>query len=208
MNRIVLPSFGFPRNSVSIGHRRPPQTVGLPTVIQKGLRYDLGVADTAPADDPMPHILLHCGQQTRLLPVASNSAWVDYYRCDTCGTVLACEKNSSTVIHVSALLCSLCAGEGWICEEHPSKSWPHNDCQSLGAPCPMCQHLNDPPTLPADLRLLARPTTSHISCTCQGKRRVCEGHPLKPFPHDDCAGPGMPCPVCNTQEPPAVSHGK
>ena len=155
----------------------------------------------------MAHILLHCGQQTRLLPFASNSAWVDYYRCDTCGTVLACEKNSSTVIHVAALLCSLCAGEGWICEQHPSKSWPHNDCQSAGAPCPICQHLNDPPTLPADWRRLTRPTTSDMSCTCQGERWVCEGHPLKPFPHDGCAGPGLPCPVCNTEEPPARPPG-
>ena len=32
-------------------------------------------------------------------------------------------------------------------------------------------------------------TTSHA---CEDGW-VCEKHPAKPFPHDDCAGPGMPC---------------
>jgi hypothetical protein len=153
---------------------------------------------------------LHCGQQTRFLPFVSSNAWVNYYRCDTCGAVVACEKNSTTVIHVGALLCSLCAGEGWICEQHPSKSWPHGDCQSAGAPCPMCQHLNDPLTPPADWRILTRPTSTGIPCSlCVGERWICEQHPQKPWPHDDrsCAGPGLPCWVCNADEPPARPPG-
>ena len=35
---------------------------------------------------------------------------------------------------------------------------------------------------------------------CEDELWVSEGHPLKPFPHDDCAGPGMPCPLCNPEE--------
>ena len=42
---------------------------------------------------------------------------------------------------------------------------------------------------------------------CQGERWVCEQHPERPWPHlvqtleqgphEDCAGPGDPCPACN-----------
>jgi hypothetical protein len=31
--------------------------------------------------------------------------------------------------------------------------------------------------------------------TCQGSGWVCEAHPEHPWPHDDCAGPGEPCPT-------------
>ena len=36
---------------------------------------------------------------------------------------------------------------------------------------------------------------------CQGARWICEAHPSRPWPHDDCAGPGDPCPICNVAEP-------
>jgi hypothetical protein len=91
-----------------------------------------------------------CDRQTRLLPFVSSNASVDYFHCDKCGAVLVCDKNSSTVIHVAALLCALCSGERWICEKHPSKPWPHSDCDSAGAPCPVCQDPNDPPTPPVE----------------------------------------------------------
>ncbi len=29
-------------------------------------------------------------------------------------------------------------------------------------------------------------------CTCREPDMICEAHPLKPWPHDDCKGPGMP----------------
>jgi hypothetical protein len=34
---------------------------------------------------------------------------------------------------------------------------------------------------------------------CQDQRFVCEEHPATPWPHDDCAGPGEPCPICNSE---------
>jgi hypothetical protein len=36
--------------------------------------------------------------------------------------------------------CEKCAG-GWICEEHPDKPWPHDDCLGPGMPCdaPGCE---------------------------------------------------------------------
>jgi len=97
------------------------------------------------------NMLWHCDQQARLLSLVSNNASVDYYRCDCCGAVLACEKNSSTVIHIAALLCTLCGGERWVCEQHPSQPWPHGNCAGARAPCPVCQDPADPPTLPPDL---------------------------------------------------------
>jgi hypothetical protein len=33
----------------------------------------------------------------------------------------------------------------------------------------------------------------HVDCD---EGEVCEAHPELPWPHDDCAGPGMPCPNC------------
>jgi hypothetical protein len=39
---------------------------------------------------------------------------------------------------------------------------------------------------------------------CRGERWTCEQHPGEPWPHAFCAGPGEPCPACNTGEPPAI----
>lgn len=34
----------------------------------------------------------------------------------------------------------------------------------------------------------------NVECpVCEGEGWRCEEHPDLPFPHDDCAGPGMPC---------------
>lgn len=32
---------------------------------------------------------------------------------------------------------------------------------------------------------------------CGDRQWTCEAHPDQPFEHDDCPGPGDPCPVCN-----------
>jgi hypothetical protein len=32
----------------------------------------------------------------------------------------------------------------------------------------------------------------------------CEQHPTQGWPHGKCAGPGIPCPVCNTGSPPRL----
>jgi hypothetical protein len=38
-----------------------------------------------------------------------------------------------------------------------------------------------------------------VKCAqCQDHRFVCEVHPWLPFPHDACAGPGVPCPECQS----------
>lgn len=33
------------------------------------------------------------------------------------------------------MTCSLCKGEGWRCEKHPEREWPHDDCPGPGEPC-------------------------------------------------------------------------
>jgi hypothetical protein len=32
--------------------------------------------------------------------------------------------------------------EGWVCEEHPERPWPHDACSGPGVPCdnPACQY--------------------------------------------------------------------
>ena len=42
---------------------------------------------------------------------------------------------------------------------------------------------------------------------CRDLAWVCEQHPSREWPHEDCAGPGEPCPVCNTSEPPRKLRG-
>lgn len=36
--------------------------------------------------------------------------------------------------------CQKC-DDGWICETHPDKAWPHDDCPGPGMPCdePWCE---------------------------------------------------------------------
>lgn len=36
---------------------------------------------------------------------------------------------------------------------------------------------------------------------CGRERWICEEHPEQPWPHDNCAGPGIPCPLCNPAGP-------
>ena len=37
------------------------------------------------------------------------------------------------------------------------------------------------------------PTSNGKSCDGCDEGWTCEAHPGTPWPHDDCAGPGMPC---------------
>lgn len=41
--------------------------------------------------------------------------------------------------------CGKCA-DGWICEAHPEKPWPHDDCGGPGMPCdkPGCPYSIEP----------------------------------------------------------------
>jgi hypothetical protein len=45
----------------------------------------------------------------------------------------------SKLTPVEFLTC-LCV-EGWVCEQHPEKGWPHDDCAGPGMPCenPACE---------------------------------------------------------------------
>lgn len=29
----------------------------------------------------------------------------------------------------------ICGGGGWICEQHPDRTWPHDNCAGPGMPC-------------------------------------------------------------------------
>jgi hypothetical protein len=58
---------------------------------------------------------------------------------------------------------------------------------SVFPPCRMCNRVRG-----------GRETCPH----CQGERWICEEHPALPWPHGECAGPGVPCPACNATEPP------
>ncbi len=42
---------------------------------------------------------------------------------------------------------------------------------------------------------------------CHGEHFICEQHPDSEWPHDECAGPGVPWPVCNTAESPVLRFG-
>jgi hypothetical protein len=42
---------------------------------------------------------------------------------------------------------------------------------------------------------------------CGREGWVCEAHPDQPADHVESCGPAIPCPVCNTSEPPRVPAG-
>ncbi len=47
-----------------------------------------------------------------------------------------------------------------------------------------------------------RPQVGRTDCVvCRDTKWMCEKHPDREWPHDDCAGPAEPCPVCNTSDP-------
>jgi hypothetical protein len=43
------------------------------------------------------------------------------------------------------------------------------------------------------------------TCFCN-EGWICEAHPDQGWPHDDCAGPGEPCPRCDTDESAATTR--
>jgi hypothetical protein len=45
--------------------------------------------------------------------------------------------------------------DGWICEEHPDRGWPHDDCAGPGVPCPIC-NVQSPPRPPSDWVTIAQ----------------------------------------------------
>jgi hypothetical protein len=48
-------------------------------------------------------------------------------------------------------------------------------------------------------------TQPNCDTTCFGNEGwICESHPDQGWPHDDCAGPGEPCPRCDTDDPPRL----
>lgn len=33
------------------------------------------------------------------------------------------------------MVCSMCRGSGWLCDEHPTLPWEHGDCDGVGVAC-------------------------------------------------------------------------
>jgi hypothetical protein len=33
------------------------------------------------------------------------------------------------------LICPTCRGSGWLCDEHPTLPWDHDDCDGAGFAC-------------------------------------------------------------------------
>lgn len=33
------------------------------------------------------------------------------------------------------VMCSTCRGSGWLCDEHPTLPWEHEDCDGVGVAC-------------------------------------------------------------------------
>jgi hypothetical protein len=58
------------------------------------------------------------------------------------------------------------SNEGWICEEHHDRGWPHDDCAGPGVPCPDCNR-QSPPTLPSDwatsVRVEIKVSNAHLA---------------------------------------------
>jgi hypothetical protein len=55
----------------------------------------------------------------------------------------------------SLYTCECSCNDGWRCEEHPDRGWPHGDCVGPAVPCPVC-NAQSPPRLPEDWVSIAR----------------------------------------------------
>jgi hypothetical protein len=54
---------------------------------------------------------------------------------------------------------------GWLCEQHPDRGWPHDDCAGPGMPCLICQPRDDRPRLPDGWRSIASTETESAGFT-------------------------------------------
>lgn len=52
----------------------------------------------------------------------------------------------------AVMACERCGGDGWVCEAHPDRPWPHDDCSGPGIPFPACQIPGARPELPDNWR--------------------------------------------------------
>jgi DNA-directed RNA polymerase subunit RPC12/RpoP len=59
------------------------------------------------------------------------------------------------------MTCGKCTN-GWICEAHPDRAWPHDDCEGPGMPC-------DVPTCP--YRIDLRPVMTRTGLVCPSCRQ-------------------------------------
>jgi hypothetical protein len=62
--------------------------------------------------------------------------------------------------------------EGWICEQHSDRGWPHEDCAGPGMPCPRCN-----PAANARRLAVAGQVASPMNTTTL--RDVWNGHPVE-----------------------------
>ncbi len=42
--------------------------------------------------------------------------------------------------------CLVCSGSGWLCDEHPTLPWEHDDCDGAGVACSCNAHAFVPHT--------------------------------------------------------------
>ena len=82
------------------------------------------------------------------------------------------------------LTCGKC-DEGWICEEHPDRPWPHDNCSGRGVPC-------DVPTCP--YRIDVRPGKTYWGLVCPSCRE-----PVVTVERESSRL--FECPACGSQLP-------
>jgi hypothetical protein len=83
------------------------------------------------------------GFVTRALAVQ----WAEKER--TTMDVVSAVRAGAAARHAAASTCPRCENLFWICEQHPDRPWPHDDCHGPGDPCPRCNG-GDPPRMPPD----------------------------------------------------------
>ena len=84
----------------------------------------------------------------------------------------------------TALTCGKC-DHGWICEAHPDRPWPHDDCAGPGMPC-------DVPTCP--YRIDQRPVKTFSGLVCP----VCR-QPVALIEHRTTRSRMFQCPACRSR---------
>ena len=55
-------------------------------------------------------------------------------------------KNGQSVQGKFEPRCALCRGSGWLCDEHPTAAWDHDDCDAAGIVCRCNAHVLLPHT--------------------------------------------------------------
>jgi len=102
--------------------------------------------------------------------------------CSNCGTRGSLIECISKTTWVDYYRCA--CGQVWSVERPPNE--------------PMVRVVSAPrsSTLRQDRLRRFRDVELETCPRCVGEMWVCDQHPWEPWPHDGCAGPGVPCPIC------------